>query len=826
MRKVTQSFQSQDLDSIRSDLPTPVNDILLKRSKILDQIEEKLKGQEGIQTVALTGIGGVGKTTLARQYVYDKKASVIWEINAETKGSLMDSFGGLAYALSQTEEEKKMLNDLQDIKNPDEREEKIIILIKERLKLRKNWFLIFDNVEKFSDIQKYFPSDSNIWGNGKIIVTTRDANIKNNSHINHFLPIGELDQEERSRLFMNIMSNEKSHTLLIERNQTEKFLEIIPPFPLDISIAAYYIKTTNISYERYLENIRRYNKDFEDTQENILKGSIDYTRGRYNIITLSLQHIVDTHKDFGDLLVLMSLLDSQNIPRDLLNLYKDKTIVDNFIYHLKKYSFITDVSFNAFHTISIHRSTQAIAIDYLKKIFLGGRTEVIPLIVNTLENYAIDIINEEDFLKIKILINHLELFLNHHALLTKSMIGYIESKLGQAYSHIGHHVRAKSLLEESLVKLKMDYNKNAIKIPDILVYLGSIYRKLNHPSTAKTLLEESVTLYKKYLSESHTNMAWALSHLGLIYRNLGDYEKAQELFKQSLLIYDKKYLPKNQVRRTKTLSWLGFTHKELGNYKVAKDLLEESLILYKKHLSDSHINVAEILEYLGFIHKEMGDHNEAKISFRQSLLIYEKLFSENSYKTSGVSERVGNLYRELGDYKMAKKFLEGHLLNHKELPFGGYERAARGLKYLGIMYKETGHYELAEDFLDRSLASYKKYYAQNHLEIARVLHKLGQVYLLQKGKSMEIAERYIVQSLEIFQRNKHPDSYLAFEDLASLHLKKSEDAQNKGHDQLSKAFKDQSIQYLRQALEIVKFHFTKNSPHIIRIYSNIKALEP
>lgn len=71
-------------NSIRSDLIIPVRDVLLERPQLIAQLDEKFKGKNGIQTIALIGPGGAGKTTLARQYAHLQKNDVVWEINAET----------------------------------------------------------------------------------------------------------------------------------------------------------------------------------------------------------------------------------------------------------------------------------------------------------------------------------------------------------------------------------------------------------------------------------------------------------------------------------------------------------------------------------------------------------------------------------------------------------------------------------------------------------------------------------------------------------------------------------------------------------------------
>ena len=37
----------------------------------------------------LLGVGGSGKTTVARAYARSKKPSIIWEINTEAKGGIL-----------------------------------------------------------------------------------------------------------------------------------------------------------------------------------------------------------------------------------------------------------------------------------------------------------------------------------------------------------------------------------------------------------------------------------------------------------------------------------------------------------------------------------------------------------------------------------------------------------------------------------------------------------------------------------------------------------------------------------------------------------------
>ena len=156
--------------AVRTDLKVPTKSILLDRSQLMAKIENSLKGPNEIQTVALVGIGGAGKTTIARHYAREQNANVVWELNAESEESRNDSFESLADVLSKTEEEKKKLREVQDIKAVKEREDKIILFVRNKLKHHSNWLLIYDNVEKFTDIQRYFPHDQVHGEKGRLLL--------------------------------------------------------------------------------------------------------------------------------------------------------------------------------------------------------------------------------------------------------------------------------------------------------------------------------------------------------------------------------------------------------------------------------------------------------------------------------------------------------------------------------------------------------------------------------------------------------------------------------------------------------------------------------
>ena len=792
---------------------------------MLIEIENIFKAQTAkIQTVALVGMGGSGKTILARQYARLHKISVVWEINAETKESLLSSIEALAYALATTEDDKKNVKRFLDINNPLEREEKIIQWVRGHLKACQSWLLIYDNVERFRDVEKYFPSDPNDWGNGKVIITTGDSNIQDNSFIGGIVQVGELSPQDSLNLFIKIMTNGNKVPLTpFQEEQSKKFLEAIPPFPLDISSAAYYLKATNISYEKYLEHLGEYSRDFTTLQENVLKETSSYTKTRYGILSLSLKRLIDTHQDFPALLVFISLLDSQNIPRDLLEAYKSGVVVDNFIYYLKKYSLVPPQPLMSSHsdsTFSIHRSTREIGLAYFTEIFkLDKDNKMILSVGRALIDYMRDVIAKEDYSKMKILATHVEVFLTHRHLLEDEMYGSLGAVLGGIYFYLGSYEKAKKILNESFSKVSAPNRvQNLSCVAQILSHSGIVSRELGSYEEAKKLLEQSLQIYNQHFPENYEGITRALTYLGIVCRELGHYEEAKNFLEKSLQIYNS-HLPKNYVGSARVLGYLGIVSRELGNYEEAKNLLEQSLAVYKKYMPQNHIGMAWSLVHLGKVYAGLGKYDEAKNLIEEGFNVFKQQSPEDG--SAWVMLYLSGVYKELKQYDKAKNLIEKSLSIYQQTLPENHVYKAWALSLLGGVYKKIGDYEKAKDCFDKTLIIYEKEYGKDHIEMARVLNEMGENFLL--NGQLEAAEKHINQALEIFEKRKHPERYISLESLAELYLKKAVGLNQSNQEEASKKFKEKAFRCLNQAYDIIKNNFPKDSPHIVRVENKIKG---
>ncbi|MBA3814298.1 MAG: tetratricopeptide repeat protein [Alphaproteobacteria bacterium] len=711
--RLTDDTQRQPL--ALSELPLPTKSVFLERPELLKEIDKSFSKEGDIKTVALVGIGGSGKTTLARQYAHKQHTNVVWEMNAETSEGLYGSFENLAHTLAKAEEDKKVLTELLGAKNSSAKKENLINFVKEHLKLHSPWFLIFDNVENFSDIQKYFPQNINSWGRGKIILTTRNINIQNNKHIEDTVLVGELSPDQKLNFFMQIMNHGEKRVITgTQPKAVEEFLEQIPPFPLDISVAAYYLNSTNISYAKYLENIKHYTKETEDLQGAILKETGEYIKTRYAIITHSLEHVIKEDKNFVDLLLLISLIDSQNIPKSLLDDYKNSDIVDTFIYYLKKYSLVESKNLpsNSEPMYSIHRSTQMISLAYLIRLLnLNKNSFALNKIAYLFDDYIdFNILSKEEFFRITTLLRHLNAFLQNEELFDCNTRCIIKGNIGILFSYLSEEIKSQQYLKESL-SLITNQKENYARIARYSGYLGVSYLHLGDYKNAKSFLEQSVKIYEEYVDEKQQDLPWVLVSLGNLHKCMEDYKNAEKYMNKAVDIAKKKYL-------------------------------------------DDETLMAWILGHLASIHSSLGNNIQAKALFEQCLAIYEKNHGLNHPKRAWLFIGLGIAFRNLADFTKAKEFIEKGIEIQKTCYSESSLKIALGKLELAQVYLLEGQLDRAEILLQQSFEGFKSNQFKDiyiPLEIFGDLYLKKEIHVANIGKT-ENAQEFNIQAKKYFNQ--------------------------------------------------------------------------
>jgi hypothetical protein len=153
------------------------------REKELLKMHEMLHGHSNRSIVVLHGLGGIGKTQLAVEYIkrYKEKYTAIFWLNANDEDSLRLSFRSIARQVLKYQPSTRILSDMELEGDLDQ----VVSAVKAWFDLRDNtrWLMIYDNYDNprtsntsdpmTVDVRQYLPESDQ----GSIIITTRLASV-------------------------------------------------------------------------------------------------------------------------------------------------------------------------------------------------------------------------------------------------------------------------------------------------------------------------------------------------------------------------------------------------------------------------------------------------------------------------------------------------------------------------------------------------------------------------------------------------------------------------------------------------------------------------
>lgn len=703
---------------------------------------------EGASELYITGLGGVGKSSLAVEYCHEEYSKtfglVIW-LRSETEQSLMEDLRNLAFDCG--------IKGLRGLKNED-----IISEVKSRL-FRSNcrWLIVMDNVTDYAMAQKHIPK-----GRGQVLITSQ------------LQPPSRDAPTVRLECFTRLESCKYLQSAIdrtLNPASCEELAALLGDLPLALSVAAAYMKSADLTCKEYITKYKKQSSSIPDSVSNSLSLSIARILSNENVphmdtllrclAFLSPEHVqkplllqlinsaeIQHQQGLKKRLIIFSVCIFTTIfwkPIFISGIILLITIVaylwmsppiepdvDHIWSVFKKYSIIT---VRARRQGTIHRLFQQVLRSNLSSqntnFYLSTSIHAIGQL------WIFDPTETDSWQECLYLIEHLKTLAEHispsfasckeaaclltdaASLTSLSMCAYNESKnllqlalkfhndersldaartlhvLGKVERYRGDLEAAKKALVPAM-NIRESLLGPSTPLASSYHELGVLALRLNDIDQARAHLTKSLQMREKVedrdsdSSNSFNDKAATLHQMANIAIKVKDLDEAERLLREALGCNIK------SSARALTCQTLAKVYQRRGQLAKAETYLQESLQLHKAAFgTDLHVSVASVYSQLASVNFSRKLYSKASEELNYALTLRYKIYGKDSTHQEIVRNHseIGKIKRMQRQYEEAwSHFSKQRILLEKQNDFES-ELYIDSLRWLKGVAKDSGDRE-------------------------------------------------------------------------------------------------------------------------------------
>ncbi|GHO53832.1 helix-turn-helix domain-containing protein [Ktedonobacter robiniae] len=745
-------------DTIHTQLlwrvPHRRNPLFTGRTKALASMNDYFNAQsQNSLPLALSGLGGTGKTQIAIEYAYlhQKDYQAIFWLSGSRHDALYADFVELATLLQLTQ------RDEQD-------QDAVIRAVKRWLNTHTRWFLILDNIDNLNMINEFVP----MLDKGHMLITTR---LQALGAFAHKFEIENMRQEESvTFLLRRIKSIQASDAFAEigceERRLAEEICTELGCLPLALDQAGAYIEETRCGLARYLQL-------YQTSRSQLLSLRGDTAMGHPDSITttwsLSFQQIAQASREAADFLHLLAFLSPEAIPEEILTLRTNKPEpelqlaasnplkLDAIIKLLMRYSLIRRNPEEK--TLHIHRLVQAVLRDGLAQ---EEQRTWARRAIHAVDS-AFPVVEHQNW--------HLCQRILPHAL---SCAFYIQ-EYHLAFPEAAH-----------------------------LLYKAAAYLMTRgNYEQAEPLLLNALSIQQSILGENHPDTARTLNDLGDLYFIRGSYKEADSYLQKALSVRQQ-VSGTNHPDVAETLNRLANLYRTQGNYNLAIPAELEAIKISKAVFGGSNLLVAKSYYNLAKIYEAQGDYQQAEKYCKLALQIQEQLLGETHPIIPSSLNRLARIQHKQGKLELAMQRNQKALELRRHTSGLEHEHIATILNSIVEILHDEGKYQEAQPMIEQAYTIQEQALGNEHPYLAYTLRNRGYNFFLQSNYTeSEAAYKRAICLREQKLGVAHPYTAILYFDLAKLYI-------------CVDRFDDAEVHY-HKALEIYIKTYGANHPATSRI---------
>jgi tetratricopeptide (TPR) repeat protein len=709
------------------------------RERELGQLDAALWEQTG--QVAITGLGGIGKSALAREYARrnrDRYAAV-WSLDAETEAGIIDGLVRLG------SEFVPSLAKAEDRRNAAEHAVANVLS-----GLTKPVLLIFDNLDDERLLRAWSPR-----GAAHTLVTSR-----------HAMPGGDLVVVRLDAL----AADEAVQYLQREAGRADLtaadallITQALGYLPLALAHAAAYLKgTVNVTAQRYLDRISEHlartprGADYDRAvyatfREAIARAESDGP-GAAALLALAACYAPDALPEelfdrnatvYPPLRPLIP--EASEPPRDLHAAAADPIGREEALGALHRFSLL--IFSPESRTYTMHRLVQQAA----RTLSAADESRWRECAVTTADA-GFPTIDFAHWTGCERLLAHARAALEGLPGVTcNPPAARLALRCGQYLRKRAAYADAEALLRRGVALAeRCDAGGLDGDLAAQLEALAALLRDTNRLVEAEPLARRSVELCEAEAGRNPARLAAALNELAILLHYSNQLVEAEALYRRALKI-DEAALGEDHPRIALRLHNLALVLHETNRLEDAQRLLTRALSIDERAHGTEHPDVASDASSLGWLVLQTGRLREAEPMLRRALTIREAAYGKHHPVFAHALGDVAVLLHDAERFDEAEA-LYRQALRVYETSYGArHPVVAACLNNIAELLADQGRIEEAEALYRRALAGDEATYGSEHVNVARDLNNFAGLLALRGDVAG--AQTQLRRALAIFESN-------------------------------------------------------------------------
>lgn len=632
-------------------------------------------GEDGGETVvlAITGMGGIGKTTTAIEYAHRNRElfDVAWWVPAEDAALVPGHLLALARALG--------------VATSTDPEEIGVARLRAELAARGRWLVVFDNAEDPRGIAPFLPD-----GPGQVLITSRNPGWRAFATA---IEVSEFERVESVALLTRFVP-------VMAESEADRVAEVVGDLPLAVEQAAGLLADTGMPVATYLELL-------EERASTLL----DYeTGGAYPVSVSALwsvafDRLAEDDPTALDLLTLLAWLGPEPVPLILISdggnalppslrpVGRDALVLARSVATLRRRGLVTTTP----HSVRLHRVPAALLrsrtgallpdadrwptrvvhlLEAVSPAYVEDEPDTWPLwqqlvphvVAAVSTGRALDL---ADTAVVQLLqragdyffargqaSSALPLARRAHALaLDRWGVERLETlncqaKLAHILSAVGDEEEALELGEGALVGARKvagaDHRATLTVAGNVATYLYACGRR----QQARALAEDTLSRRRRAFGDDHIDALVSAQTLAAMLRDLGEHEGSRALIEDTFH-RSRRGLGEDHPRTLIAEADLALALHDVGEYQRAHDLDLDAYRRFRERLGDDHPYALTAAGSLARDLRSLGRLEEARTLDEDTVVRRRRVLGDEHPFTLASAEDLAEDLEALGDHVQA-----------------------------------------------------------------------------------------------------------------------------------------------------------------------------